>query len=459
MPKKLEFILRGFELTLLGLAAAVALLGFVLAAAGVNFRSLPAGIAAWADILPLLLTYTGLLGLNLLLSARGLRYDQVTLPTVALLLGLGLVLNYRLLGAEGLWRQILRGFFPGWILCVVLIIWPVLVERLRRLAAPISLVGLALPFLTALFGEVDETGVRLSLKLGSLPAIQTSELIKLALIIFLAWYIEREGRRVEGRARPILGFLRLPPLDYFLPGALFTALGSLALVAMSDYGAVIILAFIFIGMLYAGFEPRTFVTVGLLGLAMAFVAGLLLALVWEVPDLIRYRFIAYQNPWSQETLVIDGLPTDVTVSDGPGYQLQQSIYAVIAGGLGGAGLGLGNPGFVPLAHSDFIYAALLEEMGALLGFAVLALFALLLLRMLRIAALLPEGQVFERLLLVGIVIHLFIQVYYMVAGTLNLVPVTGITIPFLSQGGTALALNMVEVGIRTGADAAGQDLM
>jgi cell division protein FtsW (lipid II flippase) len=330
----------------------------------------------------------------------------------------------------------------------VLIAWPVLVERLRRLAIPVSLVGLALPFITALFGEVDETGVRLSLKLGPLPAIQTSELIKLALIIFLAWYIEREGRRVEGRARPILlGFLRLPSLWYFVPGALFAALGALALVAMSDYGAVLILAVIFIGMLYAGFDSRTFATVALIGLAFVILVSLLLAAFWEVPDLIRYRFVAFRDPWSEEIVTVNGVPTDFTVSEGPGYQLQQSIYAVIAGGVVGAGLGLGSPDFVPLAHSDFIFAAILEEMGSAVAFAILGLFAVILLRILRIAALLPEAQVFERLLLVGIVIHLFIQVFYMVGGTLNLVPVTGITIPFLSLGGTALLVNMTEIGI------------
>jgi cell division protein FtsW (lipid II flippase) len=336
---------------------------------------------------------------------------------------------------------------PGWLICVILILQPVLVERLRQWAVPISLVGLALPFITALFGEVDETGVRLSLKIGPLPAIQTSELIKLALIIFLAWYIERQGQRVEGRARPVLGFLRLPPLEYFIPGALFAALGALALVAMSDYGAVIILAVIFVGMLYAGFDTRTFATVAAIGLAFALLVGVILALAWEPPDLIRYRFIAFRDPWSQEVVTINGQPTDVTVSQGPGYQLQQSIYAIIAGGLGGAGLGLGSPGFIPLAHSDFIFAAILEEMGAVIAFAILALFGVLLARLLRIAVLLPENQVFERLLLVGIVIHLFIQVFYMAAGTLNLLPVTGITIPFLSQGGTALLMNMTEMGM------------
>lgn len=400
--------------------------------------------------LPVLYLLVGLMLLHFVLIFRQARGEQIILPLVGLLMALGLTMIYRLVGLDGVWQQLTRGFTPGLLVALAFAAWPGLVERLRRLAVPASLVGLALPFMTALFGEVDDTGVRLSLKLGPLPAIQTSELIKLALILFLAWYIEHQARRVEGQARPILGWLRLPPLGYFVPGALFTALGALALVAMSDYGAVIILAFIFVAMLYAGFETRTFFTVAAIGAGLAMIVGLLLALTWEVPDLIRYRFIAYQDPWSTEIIILDGMPTETTVSQGPGYQIQQALYAVAAGGVGGTGLGFGTPDYIPLAYSDFIFAAVLEEMGGATGFAILAAFAIVLARLLRLAALLPPGQIFERLLLVGVTAHLFIQVFYMVGGTLNLVPVTGITVPFLSLGGTSVLINLTEIGIALG---------
>jgi cell division protein FtsW (lipid II flippase) len=143
----------------------------------------------------------------------------------------------------------------------------------------------------------------------------------------------------------------------------------------------------------------------------------------------------------------NGQSTGITISEGPGYQIQQSIYAIISGGITGRGLGLGTPDYVPLAHSDFILAAILEEFGAIIGVAVLFLFAVLLLRIFRMVALLPASQVFERLLLVGIGAHLFTQVFVMAGGTLNLLPVTGITIPFLSQGGIALLVNLTEIGL------------
>jgi cell division protein FtsW (lipid II flippase) len=234
---------------------------------------------------------------------------------------------------------------------------------------------------------------------------------------------------------------------YFIPGGLFVAMGTLALVQMSDFGAVLILGAIFIGMLYAGFETRIFATIALIGLGLALVAALVILFAWEVPTVIRFRFLAFLDPWSEAMLTINGEPVGVTVAQGPGYQIQQAIYALIAGGLTGTGLGFGSPEYIPLAHSDFIFAAILEEMGVVIGIAVLVVFVVILLRILRIAAILPKEQTFERLLLTGIGIHLFAQLFIMVGGTINLIPVTGVTIPFLSLGGMAMLINVAEIGI------------
>ena len=102
---------------------------------------------------------------------------------------------------------------------------------------------------------------------------------------------------------------------------------------------------------------------------------------------------------------------------------------MVSGGLSGTGLGFGTPQYVPLAQSDFIFAAIVEELGSIMGLAVLIFFVILLLRAARIALMLPAEQVFERLLVVGICLHFFVQVLIMVGGTLNLLPVTGVTIP------------------------------
>jgi cell division protein FtsW (lipid II flippase) len=431
------------------------ILVFITASLGFFLLSLGTQISLdqdpWTDLplafIPPLLIGGLAFGVHGLLRRRRARGEQTILPVVFLLLTFGLLMIWRLRGAEGFWQQVSRGLLPGLVIVGILILRPWLVEGVRRWAVLIAFIGLLLPLATAFFGEVDETGARLALKLGPLPAVQPSELIKLSLVIFLAWYIDREGRRAEGRARPFLGWLRLPPLRYFLPGVIFVALATFALVQMSDFGAVPILTLIFIGMLFAGFETRIFLTVASIGLALALVVALLLASTWDVPQVIQMRFLAFQDPWSEQMMVVDGQTTGISISEGPGYQIQQSIYAIIAGGLSGTGLGLGTPGYVPLAHSDFIFAAIVEELGAVIGLAILFLFGVLMLRILRVALLLPGGQVFERLLVIGICIHISVQVFIMVGGTLNMLPMTGVTIPFISQGGMALLVNLVEIGL------------
>ncbi len=439
---------RPVEALLLAIAILVALLGFALTSVALHLQDgdnpltgLPAAL-----VVPLLI---GLVfaAVHLLLLRRHIQGEEILLPAVALLFSLGMIMIFRLRGVDGAWQQLLRGFLPGILIAGAFLVYPRLNEQVRQWAVPISFAGLGLAFITGLFGVMDESGTRLALKLGPLPAIQVSEMIKLALIIFLAWFIDQEGVKMEGRSYVLFGRLRIPSLRYFLPGLLFVVLATLALVRMSDFGAVLILGCIFFAMLYAGFDPRLFATVAAIAVGMAVVVGLVLVFAWHVPSVIQNRILAYRDPWSTAQLVVNGVPSGITIAEGPGYQIQQSIYAVVAGGLSGAGLGFGTPEFIPLAASDFVFAALLEEMGSIIGVAVLALYMLLVMRLFRVALMLPRAQVFERLLLVGIAIHFFTQVFIMIGGALNLIPMTGVTLPFLSLGGSALMTNLAEVGI------------
>jgi cell division protein FtsW (lipid II flippase) len=448
MKTQAQVAARFSEAFLLALVSVAAMLGFALLAVGIQVHQ---GGNPWTDLpsalLPPLVMIVCSAGLHILMSRRGMQVDQIILPLSLMIFTSGLLMIWRLQGASGAWQQLLRGYLPGIVVVALLIVKPHWVERIRRLAVPICLVGLILLVATAFFGVIDETGARLALQFGSLPPVQPSEVIKLSLIVFLAWYIDRQGKQAEGRAHPFLGWLRLPSLHYFIPGLLFTAIATLALVKMSDFGAVLIVAFIFTGMLFAGFEPRIFGAISAIGLSLILIVSLILSFSWQVPTVIRYRFLAFQNPWSNEGILLEGQPTGVTISDGPGYQIQQAINAVVSGGIDGTGLGFGTPEYVPLAHSDFIFAAIVEELGSMIALAILFGFAILLMRMARIAIMLPTEQVFERLLIVGICIHFFVQVFIMVGGTLNLLPVTGVTIPLLSQGGMALLINLTEIGL------------
>jgi cell division protein FtsW (lipid II flippase) len=437
--KKIKW--RFHEALLLIIIYLIAGIGFYTVSAAAlykqGFAPEPAIQALMFPVLAIILFFSAL---HIILSLKKVALEQTILPITALLFVLGITMIWRLRGADGVLQQITRGLIPGFLVVCGLLFRPTMLERFRRWAVFIGLGGLFLLFLTGIFGVQDETGARLALNLGPLPAVQTSEIIKFSLIIFLAWYIEREGRAAEGRAHTLLWF-RLPALRYLAPAAAFVGAATLSLVAMSDFGAVIILGCLFIAMLYIGFETRIFLTIAALGLGMALVVGLFLSQFWTIPTTIQYRYLAFRNPWSGEMM-----PNGYTIAEGPGYQIQQSVYAVIAGGVTGAGLGLGSPNFIPLAHSDFILAAIFEEMGSAIGIAILALYAILILRIFRLLLLIPSAQVFERLLLTGIGVHFFTQVFVMAGGTLDLIPLTGVTLPFLSLGGVSLMVNLIEIG-------------
>lgn len=439
---------RRLEGGLLLIVIVIAFLGFAMVeAAGRVSRGLDPLPTLLAALAPPAILALGLVAIHVLLRWRGVETEQIVLPLTGLLLAIGLAMIGRLLGSPGVWQQVTRGLVPGLVVMAVLIARPDVIEQVRgRLVLVISLGGLVLLLVTAFLGVVDESGARLSLKLGPLPAIQTSEIVKLSLIVFLAWYIERAREEVEGRAR-LVGWLQMPALHYFIPGTLFVFLATLALVKMSDLGAILILGSLFIAMLYAGFRPRLFAAVAAIGLVLFLVMVGILALFWELPDVVQQRMAAFRDPWSDAPLLVDGQSTGLTIAEGPGYQIQQALYATIAGGIMGTGLGLGSPSNVPLAHSDFILAALAEELGAIGMLALLAVYVILLLRLARLAVMLPAGQVFERLVLIGIAVHLFAQVFIMGGGTFNLLPLTGITVPFLSQGGVALLVNLTEIGV------------
>jgi cell division protein FtsW (lipid II flippase) len=442
MLQRLKITWRFYEAGLLALIFIITGIGFVsVAVAGPYRQGIDPQPAIGPAILPVVVIALSFAILHLALSIRKVVFDQTILPITTLLFVIGAIMIWRLRGAEGILQQITRGLVPGVLIATVLIAWPSLMERVRRYAVPIGLAGLGLLFLTGVFGVQDETGARLAFKLGPLPAIQTSEIIKICLIIFLAWYIDREGRAAEGRALTFLWF-RLPPMRYIIPAALFVGAATLALVAMSDIGAVPILGVLFIAMLFTGFETRIFMTIAVIGLVMGLFVGLVLSQTWHIPATIQTRYLAFRNPWSTQMM-----PNGFTIAEGPGYQIQQSIYAVIAGGVTGSGLGLGSPNFIPLAHSDFIMAAIIEEMGSAVGIAVLVLYAILVLRIFRVVLLLPRTQVFERLLLIGIGVHLFVQAFVMAGGTFDLFPLTGVTLPFLSLGGMSLMANLIEIGM------------
>lgn len=384
---------------------------------------------------------------HLFLCWRRIEAEQVILPTVGLLLAIGFIMILRILTLDQLWRHLLLGLGLGGGSIVVFIIWPRrMIKLIRQWAFPISAVGLFLLLMTLLFGVKDESNAKLAIQIFGI-SFQTSEPMKVALIIFLARYIEQMGETIEGFTTLWFG-RRIPDLRYFIPILLFICVAMAFLYGMKDLGAVLILGFLFVFMLYVGFDTRVFLPVAMFGLTGFVSLVLFLAAIGvSIPPRVQGRLIGWWNPWSNK--LVWHLGTEVPVHEGPGYQLLQAIYATVAGGITGTGIGFGcvEKDCIVFAHSDLILAAVVEELGLIVMIPLLALFVILTWRILRLATMLSSSQVFERLLLVGIALHLFIQVFIIAGGTFSLIPLTGVTVPFLSHGGMALMVNLIGIGM------------
>ena len=146
---------------------------------------------------------------------------------------------------------------------------------------------------------------------------------------------------------------------------------------------------------------------------------------------IQIRVHTWLDPWA-----------DVA---GSGYQIYQSLFAIASGGFFGTGLGQGRPGYIPEVHSDFIFSAICEELGLFGGFAIILLFFIFTYRGIKIALKLPDG--FDKCVATGITVMFGIQTFIIIGGVIKMIPLTGITLPFISYGGSSLLSSFISLGI------------
>lgn len=342
--------------------------------------------------------------------------DPILLPVLLLLSGWGALEIWRLDPGFGL-RQ------TGWFLVSVLVVLLLLrADRrllwLRRYRYLWMFSGLALMGLTLLAGTNPSGGAQ-RLWLGCCGIyLQPSEPLRLLLVAFLASYLA-DRLSVQGKLQQV-GSLRA-----ILPLLFVWALSLLLLLAQRDLGTGLLFLGLMTALLYVATNQRRYLVVG--GL-LALAGGALGSLLFDV---VQLRIEAWLNPWLDPS--------------GSSYQIVQSLIAVASGGIFGSGPGLGSPGFVPAIHTDFIFAALSEEFGLLGGLAVIACFALLLTRGLRIS--LRNQDPFAALLAAGISLSLGLQALLIIAGTLRVMPLVGITLPFMSYGGSSLLTSFVAMGM------------
>jgi cell division protein FtsW (lipid II flippase) len=428
---------RRRESGLLLLVALVLLLGSV--SLGATQRELAGQKLSWlpADAGQLGIYLAALLVAHVALVLAGRRSDQVLLPTIGLLGGISLLEMERL--PQALVTQTLAGrtfglasIQLGWLLLALAVITiTALAVRsdawLRRYKYTWAAVGIGLLLLTFVLGN-EVNGALLTIQIGPFSG-QPTELIKVILVIFLAGYLS-EFRPLLVEASMRLGPLRLPPLPYLLPMLAMWAVALGIVVIQRDLGAALLFFAVFLALVYIATARAGYVVIGLL----LFGAGSVIA--YQLFGTVRDRVDIWINPF------VD--------ASGKGYQVVQSLYAFGRGGILGTGLGAGLPLVggrlpIPAIHTDFPFAALGEELGLIGVVAILGLYLIVIERGLRVAA--SAADDFRALLAAGLTLVVGVQAFIIAAGNLKLIPLTGVTLPFISYGGSSLLANGVVIGL------------
>ncbi len=423
--------LRMRELTLL------VVVGVTLGVGWTSLQSHRAGRLDIGDPTILVIYLSTLAVLHAAFVITGRRTDQVLLPAAAMLGGLSLLLMERLpqdLAAQSFGGTLLP-LAPLQLLWLVvgfslLGIIAIVVRSdgwLRRYKYTWAALGIGLLILVFFFGEVTG-GARLALRLGPLAG-QPSELLKVILVVFLAGYLA-ENRALLSITSTRIGPLRLPPLPYLLPMLAMWGIALAIVIIQRDLGAALLFFLLFLSLLYVATRRASYVVIGVL----LFLAGS--AVLYQLFPHVQVRVDIWLDPFRDPL--------------GAGYQVIRALYAFGRGGVIGTGLGAGLPEVgsvpaIPAIHTDFVFAALAEELGMLGGLAILAIYVVIAERGFRIAA--TAADDFRALLAVGLTLVIVIQAAIICGGNLRLVPLTGITLPLVSYGGSSLLVNSIVIGL------------
>jgi cell division protein FtsW (lipid II flippase) len=391
-----------------------------------------------AEPLALGLYALGLLTAHAALVLSGRRVDEILLPAAAFLGGIGLLLMQRLpqdlvVQDVGPWTLGLGALQLLWLGIALAVATTLAIgfrsdRWLRLYKYTWAAAGLVLLALTFVFGS-EVNGSRLTLEIGPLSG-QPSELLKVILVVFFAAYLaENRVLLADARVR-VAGPITIPPLPYLAPIGAMLALALGIVVVQRDLGAALLYYAVFLGMLFLATGRLTDVVLGLILFAVGF------AVLAAVFPHVQQRIAIWLDPWADPL--------------GDGYQLIQALHAFARGGLLGTGLGAGLPVIdgrlpVPAVHTDFPLAAIGEELGMTGVVAVLAAYLVIVQRGLRVAA--SAADDFRALLAAGLALVVGFQAAIIAAGNLKLIPLTGITLPFVSYGGSSLLANAIVVGL------------
>jgi cell division protein FtsW (lipid II flippase) len=426
------------ELGLLVLALLVSLTAYALL--GLSQEPvLPSGLAGYGGALAAMAIAAHVVVRK---TARGA--DPLLLPLAFLLNGMGLVMvrriDFALLAADAdasslapaqlSWTTVA---IVGFCATLILLKDHELLDRYRYLIGLAALVLLLLPLLPVIGTEVN--GARLWLRIAGL-SFQPGELAKIGLVAFFAGYLA-EKRAIMSVATNRIGPFMVPPARAFGPVLVAWAVSLSILIFQRDLGLSLLFFGIFIVLLYVATGRVTYVIAG----AALFATGAFFA--WTTFSHVQRRVDIWLHLWDN-------------VEDA-GFQLAQSLFALGTGGVAGVGLGEGRPDFIPFVQTDFIFSAIGEELGLLGTTAMLLCYFLIVARGFHIAA--RARSEHGALLATGLTVIFGLQVFIILGGVTRLIPLTGLTLPFVSYGGSSLVANylLIALLLRVSADTVRQE--
>lgn len=394
------------------MAAGITGAAFVLASLGKN-SEMP------ATVVPFLVALLGMLVAAHVATryfARGA--DGTLLPLAALLHGVGYVMIARLsdrrAALQTTWSLIA---IVAFVLTLILIQRPPDLARYKWTFLFIGAGSLMLPLVPGIGSSVG--GARIWVSIGRIN-IQPGEFAKIGLALFFAAYLADNRELIAAGTRRI-GPMRIPELRYVLPITLAWGFAVAVMVVEKDLGSALLFFTLFTVMMWVATERAIYLLVGMVLFAVAAITA------HRMFEVVQTRVAIWRDPWSQY--------------EGKGYQPAQAMFAFANGGTGGTGLGMGSPNKIPAASTDYIFAAIGEELGLVGAGAILIAFVLIIGAGLRVA--IRADRTFEKLLATGLTTILGMQAFIITAGVLRVIPLTGITLPFVSYGGSSLLSNYI----------------
>ena len=417
---------RNTELALLIIAAPIVILLFgslVVANGGelsVNTLGVPIGI------------FAAFIGAHIAMRRFAENTDPAILPLTFALSGIGIAYVTRL--APDLAVRQVVWLFLSIAFMVAVLIWVRKIEKVANYKYTLIIIGVLLllsPMLPVVGTEIY--GSRIWLTFAGF-SFQPGEIAKIFIVLFLGAYLA-QNREMLSVFTLKLGPLRLPDFRTILPLLLMWGISMVIVIFEKDLGSAVVVFLVFLAMLYVATGKSSYVIIGFLLAAAGGIAAFMLY------SHVQVRIDTWLHPFADPT--------------GTGYQLVQSLYSLADGGMIGVGIGQGMAEAIPIVESDFIFSAIAEELGLLGAVAVLLLFVTFAVRGMVIAARAKSDV--AALIAVGLTSIIVLQAFIIVGGVTRLIPLTGLTLPFISQGGSSLLSSFIAVGLlaRCGDEATG----